>query len=245
MLLRLSFALLAVCLALVGCGPSTPLQDSGSEEVRRAPALPGEDGGSTGNRAPDQYQVKFETTKGDIVVDVTRAWSPNGADRFYELVQSGFYDDAKFFRVVPGFMVQFGIAADPAVMSQWRDKTIRDDSVVKSNKRGYVTFAKTGAPHSRSTQVFINYGDNEFLDQDNFSPFGIVTAGMDVAEAINSEYAERPNQGRIQEQGNKYLNATFPRMDGIVKATVIEPAMAGSAGDAPATEGATNGAPPQ
>lgn len=174
-----------------------------------------------GEKAPETFRVKFETSKGDFVVEVNRSWSPNGADRFYELVKSGFYDEARFFRVIPGFMVQFGIAGDPEVQAKWREKTIPDDRVTQSNKKGYVTFAKTGRPDSRTTQIFINYADNSFLDNQGFAPFGRVVEGMDVVEKINAEYRERPDQSQVQRRGNEYLNAEFPRLDYVEKATIV------------------------
>ena len=186
----------------------------------QAPAFAQEEKGM--EKAPETFRVQFETSKGDFVIEVNRSWSPNGADRFYQLVRSGFYDDARFFRVVPGFMVQFGIAGDPQVQARWRDKTIQDDRVTQSNKKGYVTFAKTGQPNSRSTQIFINYADNNFLDNQGFSPFGRVVEGMDVVEKINAEYGEKPVQSQIQRRGNEYLNAEFPRLDYIEKARIVD-----------------------
>ena len=173
-------------------------------------------------KAPETFKAKFETTAGDFVIEVHREWSPNGADRFYDLVKSGLYDDNKFFRVVPGFMVQFGIHGDPKVAAKWKNSTIKDDAVVRSNKRGFVTFAKSGLPNSRTSQVFINYKDNTFLDSQGFSPFGQVIEGMDVVEKINSQYRELPDQMRIQTQGNEYLKSSFPKLDGVKKATIIE-----------------------
>jgi len=171
--------------------------------------------------APETYKADFELGNGQhVVIEVHRAWSPNGADRFYNLVKSGFYDEARFFRVVPGFMVQFGINGDPAVSAQLRTATIADDPVKQSNRRGYVTFAKTGAPNSRTTQLFINYGDNSFLDSQGFSPFGLVTSGMETVDAIYSADRERPDQGQIQVKGNAYLNQMFPKLDYIKKATI-------------------------
>jgi peptidyl-prolyl cis-trans isomerase A (cyclophilin A) len=184
-------------------------------------SLQGQDGAP--KKAPAKFKAKFETTVGNFVIEVHRDWSPNGADRFYELVSSGFYDDTKFFRVLPGFMVQFGIHGDPKVAKKWRDATIKDDPVVKSNKRGYVTYAKSGLPNSRTTQVFINFADkNKFLDSQGFSPFGEVIEGMDVVDKINSEYGEKPDQMAIQSQGNKYLNDKYPSLDGVKKATIVD-----------------------
>ena len=182
--------------------------------------LLGQDG-SKPKKAPATFQAKFETTVGDFVIEVNREWSPNGADRFYNLVSSGLYDDCKFFRVLPGFMVQFGINGDPETSAKWRNARIKDDPVMKSNKRGFVTFAK-GGPNSRTSQVFINYADNERLDSMGFPPFGRVIEGMDVVEKIYSKYGETPDQSLIQEKGNEYLNAKFPKLDGVKKATIVE-----------------------
>ena len=159
------------------------------------------------------------------VIEVTRAWAPKGADRFYNLVKNGFYDNARFFRVISGFMVQFGIHGDPGIMARWRTAQIFDDPVAQSNTKGMVTFAMAG-PNTRTSQVFINFGDNSRLDQSGFSPFGRVLSGMNVVEAINAEYGEGapngrgPNQSRIQSEGNTYLSKDFPRMDFIKKATI-------------------------
>jgi peptidyl-prolyl cis-trans isomerase A (cyclophilin A) len=170
-------------------------------------------------QAPATYKVKFQTSKGDFVVEVTRAWAPNGADRFYNLVKNGFFDDTRFFRVVPNFMVQFGINGTPSIQTNWREATIKDDPVKESNKRGYITFATSG-PNSRTSQVFINFRDNTGLDRQGFAPFGQVAEGMDVVDKINAEYGERPSQGNIQAQGNAYLNKEFPKLDYVKKATI-------------------------
>jgi peptidyl-prolyl cis-trans isomerase A (cyclophilin A) len=172
--------------------------------------------------APATYRVNMDTTKGTFVIQVTRDWAPLGADRFYNLVKNGFYDDVRFFRVVPDFMVQFGMHGNPAVTSAWRGNELRDDPVKQSNKTGFVTFAKTSAPNSRGTQVFINYKDNSFLDGQAFAPFGQVVQGMDVATRINSEYGERPDQGEITASGNTYLMKAFPRLDYIKSATIAK-----------------------
>lgn len=169
--------------------------------------------------------VKMETSKGDVLIEVHREWSANGADRFLELVKNGFYEECRFFRVLPGFMAQVGINGDPKVMDKWRDNNIQDDKPGvhrQSNKRGFVTFAKSGAPNSRSTQFFINYGDNSRLDRDGFTPFGEVVQGMEVVDEINARYRELADQGRIQSEGNEYLNKEFPDMDFIKKATIVE-----------------------
>ena len=179
--------------------------------------------------APESYRVKMETTKGTFYIDVTRSWSPNGADRFYELVNSGFYNNCAFFRVIEGFMAQVGINGTPATQAKWRDRTIQDDPVAKSNLRGYVSFAKTGAPNSRTTQIFINFGDNRRLDGFGFAPFGVISRkGMKVVDALYSGYGEGapsgrgPSQQRIQLEGNQYLKQDFPRLDYITKATIVK-----------------------
>jgi peptidyl-prolyl cis-trans isomerase A (cyclophilin A) len=174
-------------------------------------------------KAPDVYEVKFTTTKGDVVVQVTRAWAPLGADRFYNLVKHGFFTDAAFFRVVPGFIIQFGLSASPAVNKVWQSANIKDDPVTQSNKPGYLTFATAG-PNTRTTQLFINFGSNTFLDNQGFAPFGQVTSGMDVVQQLYSGYGESPDQGSIQSQGKAYLEKNFPQLDVIKTATVISPA---------------------
>jgi peptidyl-prolyl cis-trans isomerase A (cyclophilin A) len=170
--------------------------------------------------APETFQVKFATSKGEFTVDITRAWSPNGADRFYNLVKNGCYDECRFFRVVKDFMVQFGINGDPDISKIWRSANIPDDKGKESNQRGYITFATAG-PNSRTTQLFINFGNNSFLDRQGFTPFGKVSKGMEVVDSINAEYGERPNQGQIQTRGNAYLTEEFPNLDFIKSATVI------------------------
>jgi len=177
------------------------------------------------DRAPDTFKVRFDTTKGVFVVQVNRAWAPQGADRFYNLVKNGFYDDVRFFRVISGFMVQFGIHGDPKIAAPWREARIQDDPVTQSNKRGFVTYAMAG-PNTRTTQLFINFGDNSSLDRQGFSPFGQVISGMDVVDKLNPEYGEGaprgrgPDQGRLQKEGNAYLKKDFSRMDYIRKATI-------------------------
>ena len=171
-------------------------------------------------KAPATFKAKFDTSKGAFVIEVHRSWSPNGADRFYNLVKNGFYDETRFFRVVPDFMVQFGISGDPAVAAPWQNSNIKDDpSTGHSNTKGMVSFATRGA-NTRTTQIFINYANNAGLDRQGFTPFGEVTSGMDVVEKINAEYAQKPDQGRIQSEGNTYLKASFPKLDYVKKATI-------------------------
>lgn len=171
-------------------------------------------------KAPDSFKVRFDTTKGAFTIEVTRALAPIGADRFYNLVRSGYFKDIEFFRVIPGFMVQFGIHGDPKVAAAWQTARISDDLVKTSNARGTISFATSG-PNTRTTQMFINYADNSRLDGMGFSPFGKVTAGMEVVDKINSESGESPDQGRIQAQGNAYLKKDFPNLDSIKSATIL------------------------
>jgi peptidyl-prolyl cis-trans isomerase A (cyclophilin A) len=178
-------------------------------------------------KAPAVYQAKFDTSKGPFVVEVHRDWAPRGADRFYNLVKNGFFDNARFFRVIEGFMVQFGINGDPNIAAVWRDADIKDDPVKQSNERGTITFATAG-PNTRTTQVFINFGDNAGLDGQGFSPFGKVVSGMEVVDSLYGGYGEGapngngPDQGRVQSQGNAYLEQDFPKLDFIKSATIAE-----------------------
>jgi peptidyl-prolyl cis-trans isomerase A (cyclophilin A) len=178
-------------------------------------------------KAPETFKARFDTSKGVFVIEVTRAWAPNGADRFYNLVKNGYYDDCRFFRVISGFMVQFGINGDPAVNNVWNMARIQDDPVQESNKRGFVTFATSG-PNTRTTQVFINYNNrNMALDEQGFAPFGKVVEGMEVVDGLYSEYGEGapggkgPDQGRVQGEGNTYLTASFPNLDYIKSAKIV------------------------
>jgi peptidyl-prolyl cis-trans isomerase A (cyclophilin A) len=178
--------------------------------------------------APEQFRVRFETTKGPFVVEVHRDWAPRGADRFYNLVKLGYYDGVTFFRVIEDFMVQFGIHGDPEVSAVWRNAQIPDDPVKESNTRGTITFATAG-PDTRTTQVFINYKDNSPLDAQGFAPFGRVVEGMSVVDSLYSGYGEGaprgagPRQDRAQAEGNAYFRSDFPRLDHIETAEVIEP----------------------
>jgi peptidyl-prolyl cis-trans isomerase A (cyclophilin A) len=171
--------------------------------------------------APAVFRVNLDTSRGPVVIEVTRDNAPIGADHFYTLVKAKYFDGARFFRVVPNFMAQFGIAADPAVTKTW-DVPIQDDPVKTSNVRGTVTFAQTSAPNSRSTQLFINFVDNAFLDSQRFAPFGKVVSGMETVDQIYSGDRENPDQGRIQAEGNTYLEKEFPRLDYIKTARIAE-----------------------
>jgi len=175
--------------------------------------------------APAVFNANFETSVGDFVIEVHRDWAPKGADRFYNLVKNGFFNDTRFFRVVPNFMVQFGINGDPAIQQHWREANIPDDPVKQSNKRGFVTFANAG-PNTRSTQIFINFSDrNASLDSMGFAPFGQVISGMEVVDKIYSGYGENSNevQGRLQRDGNKYLAQALPKLDYVKRATIVRP----------------------
>ena len=175
--------------------------------------------------APDRFRAAFETTKGSFVVEVTRAWAPHGADRFFNLVQSGFYDDARFFRVVDDFMVSWGIHAHPQITAAWERRSILDDDVVESNTRGRIAFAHHGL-NTRTTTVFVNYRDNPAMDAEGFAPFGEVVEGMEVLEQLHAGYGDAPPRGEgplqehIRQYGNAYLDRDFPSLDGIVRATI-------------------------
>lgn len=194
-------------------------------------------------RAPESFKVQLNTTQGVIIILVTRAWAPLGADRFYNLVRGGFFTGAPFFRVIPGFMAQFGINPNPKVSAVWGNQNINDDPVKESNKRGYVTFAKTSMPNTRSTQIFINYGDNSRLDADGFAPFGQVLEGMDVADKFDSEYGGNPDQSALQQLGKSWIDKNMPKVD-LIKTATIVPAVAPAAtksttAKAPATKSTT------
>lgn len=173
-------------------------------------------------KAPATFKAKFETTKGTFEIEVHRDWSPNGADRFYNLVKSGYFDGVKFFRVVPGFVVQFGIHGDPSIANKWLKSNIPDDKVVESNKRGSLTFAMSSAKNSRSVQMFINLQNNTGLDGKGFAPLGKVVTGMDVVDKLYDGYGEGLTQlqGRIASEGNAFLEKNYPQLDGIKKATI-------------------------
>ncbi len=214
-------ALLTIILALcaTGCGETKREAGAGETRVEKPTASIMIDG-----KAPAAFAVKLSTTAGDIVIDVTRDWSPNGADRFLELVELGYYKDVAFFRVIEGFMAQVGIHGDPVMNKKWKNNRIRDDSVEKSNTRGMLSFATSGR-NSRTTQFFISLGDNSNLDGMSFSPFGRVRdmAAVDKLYAGYGEGAPKgtgPNQRRVHLEGNAYLKKEFPRLDNIISASV-------------------------
>ncbi len=213
MLQRTSFSLISL---VVFCTASCNQQDVNDDPpIQTSESL---DVGEAG----EKFRVRFETSKGEFVIEVTPSWAPRGAAQFRELVESGFYDDCRVFRVLPGFMAQFGINGDPAIQAKWRERRIPDDPVIQSNKRGNVTFATSG-PNSRTTQIFINYADNSYLDPDGFAPFGRVIEGMDVVESLYSGYGGAPSdeQPTIQQQGNEFLNKEFPKLDYITRTTLL------------------------
>ena len=168
---------------------------------------------------PDSFRVAFETTRGRFVVQINKDWAPKGADRFYTLVSQNFFDDTRFFRVVPNFIVQFGLSGDPKITEQWADKAIADDPVRQTNARGTITFATKG-PNTRTHQVFINFRDNARLDSMGFAPIGRVVEGMTVVDSLYSDYGEAPEQHFIQTLGNSYLDRTFPKLDRIKTARI-------------------------
>ena len=221
--------LLPLAALLFGAASFTTLRAEPAKDAK--PAAPAAaaaltDPSKFNEKAPDGFKVKFTTTKGDVIIQISRDLSPNGADRFYNLVKGGFFTDIAFFRVIPGFMGQFGIHGDPAVAAAWKVAKIEDDKVKGSNIRGAITFAMAG-PNTRTTQFFINLANNPNLDSSGFSPFGKVIEGMDVINKINGEYGEGapngsgPEQGRVQAEGNAYLQKDFPRLDYIKSASVL------------------------
>lgn len=196
-------------------------------------------------KAPETYEVRFITTKGDFTIKVTREWSPLGADRFYNLVRHHYYDNASFFRVLKGFVVQWGISAYPPVTAAWEHAPIKDDPVKQSNLRGYVTYATSG-PNTRTAQLFINLGDNQRLDGMGFAPFGQVTDGMSVVDSLYSGYGEcapdghGPAQDQIEKSGKPYLDKDFPNLDS-VKTTNLTPAEGAAPAKKPATAAKPSG----
>jgi peptidyl-prolyl cis-trans isomerase A (cyclophilin A) len=202
-------AIAALSLLLAACSTSPEPRNEAAAPPKIAPSTTG---------APDVYKAQFVTSKGPIVIEVHREWAPRGADHFYELVKDGYYDQARFFRWVPNFVVQFGLAASPAMTKKW-EKMIDDDPVGHTNSRGAVSFAKIGK-NSRNTQVFINLRSNQVLDGQGFAAFGMVVEGMDVVEKLYGKYGEQPDQEKITNEGNSYLKSKFPLLDYIKTATI-------------------------
>ena len=177
--------------------------------------------------APDVYRARFDTSKGAFVIEVHREWAPLAADRFYNLVKNSFYDGTRFFRVRPGFMAQWGLNGDASIQSAWQRARLMDEPPMKSNTRGFVSFTKENLPNTRFTQVFINYADNGYLDEQGFAPFGQVVSGMEIVDKLFSYPRENePNQPRILREGNQYLQKEFPRLDFVKKATLVPAAPA-------------------
>jgi peptidyl-prolyl cis-trans isomerase A (cyclophilin A) len=232
---KLSLSLVMVSLVLVGgCRkqlvvPSATATEAVATPPVEPPAPPAKpsllDPGTLTAEAPATFRAKFKTSRGEFVIEVTRAWAPDGADRFFNLVSEGFYNDVRFFRSIKGFMVQWGISGDPNLNKIWRSATIADDPVKQSNEPGFVTFAMSG-PASRTTQVFINHRLNANLDKLGFAPFGKVVSGMKVVKNLFSGYGDGapngsgPDQERIQKEGNAYLDTAFPKLDRIIKASI-------------------------
>jgi peptidyl-prolyl cis-trans isomerase A (cyclophilin A) len=231
---RLAYPLLAMLVVLAGCNATTenrhavpadsPLLNPESPELQAT--------------APETFRAQFETTAGTFILEVVREWSPQGADRFYNLARSGYYDGVRFFRAIDGFMVQFGIHGDPAVNEAWQPRRLPDDPVAQSNERGMVSFAMAG-PDSRTTQLFINLADNAQLDDMGFSPIGRIIEGMEAVDAIYTGYGEGaprgrgPDQGRLREEGNAYLESEFPQLDHIQRVTILDAPVALAAAAAP------------
>jgi peptidyl-prolyl cis-trans isomerase A (cyclophilin A) len=172
-------------------------------------------------KAPAVFKVGFETSRGPFVVEITRDLAPNGADRFYSLIKANYFEGARFYRVVPGFMVQWGAAGDPKVSQVWEADKIDDDPVKASNVRGMITFAASSAPNSRTSHMFINYGDNSRLDGMGFAPIGKVISGMENVDQIYSGDGERPDQMEMKDAGNSYLTKQFPNLDYIKSAKIV------------------------
>jgi peptidyl-prolyl cis-trans isomerase A (cyclophilin A) len=247
MIHHLRLIAVVVCSMAIACGagpsvqPSAPVSQGTPSPSEPPPSEPppsatpaahhpaaGLDPSLATAQAPDLFLAEFTTTKGDFVIEVHRDWAPHGADRFYNLVKLGFYDDTRFFRAIPDFMVQFGVPGDRAVASKWQDASIPDDPVTQSNLRGFVTFAQTGQPNSRTTQIFICYENHPRLDANGFAPFAKVIRGMTVVDSLYKGYGEGapsgqgPSQERIESEGNAYLDREFPKLDRILSTRLVQ-----------------------
>jgi peptidyl-prolyl cis-trans isomerase A (cyclophilin A) len=205
-------AVVCLCFLLAACSTQPEPKKDAAAPASKAPA-------ANPSNVPDVYKVKVVTSKGPFVIEVHREWAPRGADRFYELIQDHYYHDARFFRVIPNFVAQFGLAANPAMTKKW-DKSIDDDVVAHTNGVGTVTFATAGR-NSRTTQIFINLRSNQTLDDKGFAAFGKVIEGMDVVEKLYSKYGDAPDQDDINRRGNSYLKSRFPLLDYIKTATIL------------------------
>lgn len=220
---RLRVAGTAFAFLTISCAEKAPPPADTATPAPTPPPAPV----STAPAAPDQFKVRFETSKGPIVIQVHRDWAPNGVDRFHQLVQEGYFNDVRFFRVVTGFVVQFGMHGDPATNAKWAAQPLPDDPVTQPNKRGTVTFAKTAMPNSRTTQLFINLQDNTAIlnppAQQGFAPFGEVVEGMSVVDRLYSGYGGAPSeqQGQIAAEGNAFLNRTYPKLDFVRTARIV------------------------
>lgn len=223
---RLGALVLCTVPIVAACGPAGEGDGAAAEE--EAAGIPGPSAPEMNRTAPSTFDVRFETSEGDFLVRVRREWAPHGADRFFNLVRAGFFDEARFFRVLEGFVAQFGIPADPGVAAEWRDATLPPDPVRESNTRGRLTYAMGRSPDTRSTQLFINYGDNSRLDDMGFAPIGEVVEGMEVVDRLHAGYGEGaprgagPDQAQIQQRGNEYLEEKFPELDYIESAEVVD-----------------------
>jgi peptidyl-prolyl cis-trans isomerase A (cyclophilin A) len=209
-----------VCGASFAQTKSTTAAKSTTPAKATAPARNLLDPSTLKATAPAVYKVKFSTTQGDILIQVTRAWAPLGADRFYNLVRAKFYDGCAFFRVKAGFMAQFGISPDPKVTAAWNGQNLRDDPVKEKNVRGFLTFATAG-PNTRTTQLFISTGDNSFLDSQGFAPFGEVTEGMELVDKFYDGYGLSPDSGSIQQLGRPWVVKNMPKADSIKTAVIV------------------------
>jgi cyclophilin family peptidyl-prolyl cis-trans isomerase len=213
---------LALFVLLAACSSPPPATEKESKPAAAAEPPKKEEPAGTPEAAkadPNIYRVRFDTSKGPLVLEVHRDWAPLGAERFRQLVEDKFFDQARFFRYVPNFVIQFGLAASPAKTKKW-DKPIKDDPVARTNGVGTLAFATAG-PNTRTSQIFINLRSNQTLDDQGFAPFARIVEGIDVIGKIYAEYGEEPDQERITNQGNAYLNAKFPKLDYIIKATII------------------------
>jgi peptidyl-prolyl cis-trans isomerase A (cyclophilin A) len=218
MLLTMSVAAIAIAMMPAVAAAQAAEQADAKPDLNKAARL--RNPAALNEKAPPTFKAKFDTSAGVFVIEVHRDWAPLGADRFYNLVKNGFFDDGRFFRVIAGFMVQFGINGNSSIQQAWLNTNLKDDPVKQSNKRGYITFATAG-PNTRTTQVFINFADNSRLDSQGFAPFGQVVSGMDVVDKLYSGYGERPNASNAYLiKGNVYVTKDFPKLDYVKKATI-------------------------